>query len=74
MKRPRCDSRGHFFAAATEAMRRILIENARHKRSQKGGGGLKRRDLDEVELTVVGEAGDLFALDDAREITGGEAP
>ncbi|HKD35923.1 MAG TPA: ECF-type sigma factor, partial [Pirellulales bacterium] len=33
------NSRGHFFAAAAEAMRRILVENARHKRSQKAGGG-----------------------------------
>src|SRR5688572_21256585 len=40
------DSRGHFFAAAAEAMRRILVENARRKRSLKHGGGLVRQDLD----------------------------
>src|SRR5438477_12631111 len=39
------NSRGHFFAAAAEAMRRILVEQARHKASQKAGGGLRRRDL-----------------------------
>src|SRR6267378_4257759 len=39
------NSRGHFFAAAAEAMRRILVENARRKASQKAGGGLRRRGL-----------------------------
>src|SRR5262245_2358306 len=39
------DSRGHFFAAAAEAMRRILVENARRKGSRKRGGGLVRHDL-----------------------------
>src|SRR5215468_9926800 len=39
------DSRGHFFAAAAEAMRRILVENARRKRSRKKGGGRQRIDL-----------------------------
>jgi RNA polymerase sigma factor (TIGR02999 family) len=42
------DSRGHFFAAAAEAMRRILVENARRKRSVKRGGGLIRHDLDQA--------------------------
>src|SRR6201993_4487031 len=49
---PSWDNRGHFFAAAAEAMRRILVDTARHKRSQKGGGGLKRRDLNDVEVTL----------------------
>src|SRR6516225_1735882 len=40
------DSRGHFFAAAAEAMRRILVESARRKRSRKHGGGAVRHDLD----------------------------
>src|SRR5712671_4301442 len=48
-KAPQWDSRGHFFAAAAEAMRRILVENARHKRSQKAGQGRQRRPLDDVE-------------------------
>ena len=59
------DNRGHFFAAAAEAMRRILVDNARHKRSRKGGGGLKRRELEDVELTLGAPADDLIALDDA---------
>jgi RNA polymerase sigma factor (TIGR02999 family) len=59
------DSRRHFFAAAAEAMRRILIDNARHKRSEKGGGGLKRHDLDDVELTLGAPADGLLELDDA---------
>src|SRR6478672_6732231 len=42
----RWDNRGHFFAAAAEAMRRILVENARRKRGGKHGGDLVRRDLD----------------------------
>src|SRR5262249_5968180 len=46
---PRWESRGHFFAAAAEAMRRILVENARRRRSEKHGGGLARRNLDLVE-------------------------
>src|SRR4029450_1664409 len=44
------DSRGHFFAAVAEAMRRILIENARRKRRLRRGGGLNRKGLDEAEL------------------------
>jgi RNA polymerase sigma factor (TIGR02999 family) len=43
---PRWDGRGHFFAAPAEAMRRILVENARRKRSPKHGGGQKRLDAD----------------------------
>jgi RNA polymerase sigma factor (TIGR02999 family) len=42
----RFDNRGHFFAAAAEAMRRILVDRARHKRSLKCGGNLKRHNLD----------------------------
>src|SRR4051812_43270341 len=49
-KAQRWDSRGHFFGAAAEAMRRILIENARRKRTGKHGGGRRRQDLDEVEI------------------------
>src|SRR5438552_12331986 len=43
------NSRGHFFAAAAEAMRRILIESARRKGRQKRGGGLQRVDLDSAD-------------------------
>ena len=60
------DSRGHFFAAAAEAMRRILVENARRKGRRKRGGGLTRRDLDAAEQVTVPEVReDLLALDEA---------
>ena len=68
----RWDSRGHFFAAAAEAMRRILVENARHKRSQKAGHGRRRLELDDVEATVNGSPDDLLALDDALTRLGRE--
>jgi RNA polymerase sigma factor (TIGR02999 family) len=68
----RWDSRGHFFAAAAEAMRRILVENARHKRSQKAGRGRRRLELDDVEATVNGSPDDLLALDDALTKLGHE--
>src|SRR5580704_10616624 len=45
---PAWENRGHFFAAAAEAMRRILVERARHKRRRRHGGGLGRIDLDQV--------------------------
>jgi RNA polymerase sigma factor (TIGR02999 family) len=61
----RWDGRGHFFAAAAEAMRRILVENARRKRSLKRGGDLARRDLVEVRLATPEFADDLLALDEA---------
>jgi RNA polymerase sigma factor (TIGR02999 family) len=60
------DSRGHFFAAAAEAMRRILVENARRKGRRKHGGGLTRRDFDAAEAVAVPEVReDLLALDEA---------
>ena len=60
------DGCGHFFAAAAEAMRRILIERARRKGSQKGGGGRERLDLDDVEPALDGPNDlELIALDEA---------
>jgi RNA polymerase sigma factor (TIGR02999 family) len=60
------DSRGHFFAAAAEAMRRILVDNARRKGRRKRGGGLSRQDLDAAEEVAVPEfREDLLALDEA---------
>jgi len=59
------NSRGHFFAAAAEAMRRILIGNARQKHAQKRGGQAKRVDLDAVELADRPASDKLLALDDA---------
>src|SRR6516165_2516586 len=59
-------SRGHFFAACAEAMRRILVENARRKRSRKRGGGRQRQPLEDVHL-ARGTADDnnLLAIDEA---------
>lgn len=61
------DGRWHFFAAAAEAMRRILIENARSRARLKRGGGLHRTNLDEVQLTVNEPSDDLLAIDEALE-------
>lgn len=59
------DSRGHFFAAAAEAMRRILIDRARHKKSTRAGGGRRRVEMDEAELVIDAPRVDLLALDEA---------
>jgi RNA polymerase sigma factor (TIGR02999 family) len=59
------DSRGHFFAAAAEAMRRILINRARDKGRVKRGGHLRRLDLDKIELAVDTPDDHLLALDQA---------
>ena len=59
------DSRGHFFAAAAEAMRRILIDRARQKRSQKRGGARKRVDVDAIDLATTAPPDQLLALDEA---------
>jgi RNA polymerase sigma factor (TIGR02999 family) len=59
------DSRGHFFAAAAEAMRRILVDHAREKASAKRGGKLKRLDIDAVDLATTATPDQLLAIDDA---------
>jgi RNA polymerase sigma factor (TIGR02999 family) len=59
------DSRGHFFAAAAEAMRRILVEIARRKRSIKHGGAMQRQPLDDSVLIAFEPREDLLALDEA---------
>jgi RNA polymerase sigma factor (TIGR02999 family) len=59
------DSRGHFFAAAAEAMRRILVDNARRHNSLKRGGGLQRIDLPELANSASDHPVDLVALDEA---------
>jgi RNA polymerase sigma factor (TIGR02999 family) len=61
------DSRGHFFAAAAEAMRRILVESARHKKSLHAGGGHRRRSLDQVELATEVSSDELLELNEAVE-------
>jgi RNA polymerase sigma factor (sigma-70 family) len=64
---PAFDSRGHFFAAAAEAMRRILVESARRKRRIKRGGELERQPLDEEAIAVPEVDGDLIELDAALD-------
>jgi RNA polymerase sigma factor (TIGR02999 family) len=61
------DDRWHFFAAAAEAMRRILVENARRSGRIKRGGGRRRLSLDELELTIDEPPPDLLALDEALD-------
>lgn len=59
------DSRGHFFAAAAEAMRRILVENARRKKSLKRGGGSNRLEFVATDLPIAGRLDEILALDEA---------
>ena len=59
------DGRGHFFAAAAEAMRRILVENARRKKSLKHGGDRQRVDLHQQDLAVRETPEEILALDEA---------
>ena len=66
-KAQRWNSRGHFFAAAAEAMRRILIETARRKRGPKQGGHLTRQDLDAVDLATPESPERVLALDEALQ-------
>src|SRR6478735_6054775 len=61
------NSRGHFFAAAAEAMRRILVEQARQKKSAKGGGKLQRVELNDDGLLAPSRNIDLVALDEALD-------
>ena len=61
------DGRGHFFSAAAEAMRRILVENARRKQRLKRGGGLEREPLVEEAVAIPQRDGDLIELDAALE-------
>ena len=61
------NSRGHFFAAAAEAMRRILINRARDKGRQKRGGSCQRVDLDSLLTADQASDGDLVAIDDALQ-------
>ena len=64
-KTQRWDSRGHFFAAAAEAMRRILLNRARDKKRVKQGGERRRVDLDQIEIALDTNDEQLIALDDA---------
>jgi RNA polymerase sigma factor (TIGR02999 family) len=70
------DGRGHFFGAAAEAMRRILVDSARRKKSQKRGGDRVRvdLDLDRVELAIDTDEDHLIAVSEALEKLGVEDP
>ena len=68
------NSRGHFFAAAAEAMRRILVENARRKRGLKHGGAYRRVDLEEAPAYTPESADDFLSLNDALDRLAGEDP
>jgi RNA polymerase sigma factor (TIGR02999 family) len=61
------NSRAHFFAAAAEAMRRILVERARYKQTLKAGGGWRRHDLADIDLPVPEPDIDLLALNEALD-------
>jgi RNA polymerase sigma factor (TIGR02999 family) len=61
------NSRGHFFAAAAEAMRRILIDQARQKQSQRRGSGRQRQDVEQLPIAAPEPPGDVLAVDLALE-------
>src|SRR5262245_22280490 len=63
----RWDSRGHFFAAAAEAMRRILVDHARRRRSQRRGGTAKRHSLASLDPAIPVPDEELLAVDEALE-------
>ena len=64
---PQFDGRAHFFGAAAEAMRRILIDNARRKKAQRHGGGREHVDIHDLELATSAKDEELLAVDDALE-------
>lgn len=65
------NNRGHFFAAAAEAMRRILVESARRKQRLRHGGALQRQELDGLELASPQTPDDLVALSEALDLLAG---
>jgi RNA polymerase sigma factor (TIGR02999 family) len=66
------DSRGHFFAAAAQAMRRILVDRARDKACQKRGGELKKLNIDAIDLATTVTPDQLLAIDEALTKLAGE--
>lgn len=62
---PLFENRAHFFGAAAEAMRRILVESARRKKRVKHGGDLERMDVEAIEMPAPMPDGELLALDEA---------
>ena len=61
------NGRAHFFGAAAEAMRRILIERARRKAARRHGGGQQRVDIDEIEIAAPAREDELLAVNDALD-------
>ncbi|MEO8429472.1 MAG: ECF-type sigma factor [Verrucomicrobiota bacterium] len=68
------ENRAHFFSAAAEAMRRILIDRARRRQAQRHGGQLERIELDEINLAAPAEDDQLLAVDEALEKLAREHP
>ena len=64
---PKFKNRAHFFAAAAEAMRRILIDNARRKRAVRHGGGQRRVNFDQAQLAFASDDDQLLAVNDALD-------
>lgn len=68
------ENRAHFFSAASEAMRRILIESARRKSSLKRGGGMLRLDIDDLDLAAATQDDKILIINDALEKLQAEDP
>ena len=64
---PKFDGRAHFFAAAAEAMRRILIDKGRRKRAVRHGGDQQRVDIEGMEIAVLGNEAELLAVNEALD-------
>jgi len=71
---PDWENRGHFFAAAAEAMRRILVEHARRKQSQKRGSGAAHEQLDEASIVLTAPPDELLAVNEALDRLAVEDP
>lgn len=68
------NSRGHFFGAAAEAMRRILVENARRKLAHKAGGGRQQFSIEEADMAILVEPDRLLMVNEALDRLAAEAP
>jgi RNA polymerase sigma factor (TIGR02999 family) len=73
-QQPVWNSRGHFFAAAAESMRRILVDRARRQSAEKHGGGLRRVDLDQLDIAEEANSDLLIVLDEALTSLAGRDP
>ena len=73
-EQPAWENRNHFFCAAAEAMRRILIDRARSKQARRHGGGQERLDIDEVEIAAPMKDDELLALNEALDRFSQHAP